>query len=219
MDYQSGQFEQNVHGELFIYKYPKFEGKFIVSGDVALGVGQDSSVATVMDADRNICAIYRDNRIDPTKYGDLLFYLGRYFNNALLCVESNSIGVATLARLDQMNYPNIYYQTDIQKLSNEEGKRPGFRTTSATRPAIIGLLKNAIKERDIKINDATLLQELKEFVLRDNGKAEALPGCHDDHVISLAICLEVYRTHADKLTNTRIGFANQQTIVNNTEWI
>jgi hypothetical protein len=219
MDFNSGQFEQNAYGELFIYKYPQFADRFIVAGDVSLGVGQDSSVATVMDANRNICAIYRNDRLDPTKYGDLLFYLGRYYNNALLCVESNSIGVATLARLDQMKYPNIYYQTDIQKLSNEEGKRPGFRTTSATRPAIIGLLKNAIKERDVKLNDSVLIQELKEFVLRDNGKAEALPGCHDDHVISLAICLEVYRTHADKLTNTRIGFENKQAFIEDTDWL
>jgi len=206
MDYESGFFEENPHGELRLYKYPSFDGKFLVAADVALGVGQDSSVAVVMDSERNICAIYRDNRIDPTKFGDLLFYLGRYYNNALVAVESNSIGVATIARLSQMKYRNIYYQTDIQKLINEVGKRPGFRTTSVTRPAIIGLLKNAIKERDVKIPDAEIIQELKEFVISNNGKAEALPGCHDDTVIAMAIALEVYRTHADKLTNSKISF-------------
>ena len=219
LGYDSGLFLPDVNGELLVYKYPNFEGKYIISADVALGVGQDASVATVMDSERNICAIYKDDRIDPTKYGDLLFYLGRYFNNALIAVESNSIGVATLARLDQMNYMNIYYQTDIQKLSKEEGIRPGFRTTSVTRPAIIGLLKNAIKERDISIPDPTMIQELKEFVISKTGKAEALPGCHDDHVISLAICLEVYRTHSEKLTNNKIGWANKQTIITEGTWI
>jgi len=221
MNYESGFFEENIHGELRIYKYPTFEGKFLISGDVALGVGQDSSVAIVMDDQRNVCAVYRDNRIDPTKYGDLLFYLSRYYNNALLAVESNSIGVATLARLHQMKHRNLYYQTDIQKLSDEEGKRPGFRTTSATRPAIIGLLKNAIKERDVKIPDATVIQEMKEFIIANNGKAEALPGCHDDTVIALAIALEVYRSHGDKLTNTKIGFdSNWSNQANNdTVWL
>lgn len=221
MNYESGFFQENTHGELLLYKYPTFDGKFIIAGDVALGVGQDSSVGLVLDSERNICAVYRDNRIDPTKFGDLLFYLGRYFNNALLAVESNSIGVATLARLDQMKYRNLYYQTDIQKLSNEEGKRPGFRTTSSTRPAIIGLLKNAIKERDLKVPDSTIIQELKEFVIGKNGKAEALPGCHDDTVIATAIALEVYRTHADKLTNTKVGFDNtfSRNFNDNTEWL
>jgi len=221
MDYESGFFEENNHGELRVYKYPSFEGKFLIAADVALGVGQDSSVAVVMDSERNICAVYRDNRIDPTKFGDLLFFLGRYYNNALLAVESNSIGVATLARLSQMKYRNIYFQTDIQKLSDEDGKRPGFRTTSVTRPAIIGLLKNAIKERDVKIPDSILIQELKEFIISNNGKAEALPGCHDDTVIATAIALEVYRTHADKLTNTKIDFGSSfnQTIIDNTQWL
>lgn len=220
MNYLTGYFEESPFGELRLYKYPTFDAKFIISADVALGVGQDSSVATVLDADRNICAVYRDNRIDPTKFGDLLFFLGRYYNNSLLAVESNSIGVATLARLDQMKYRNLYYQTDIQKLSNEEGKRPGFRTTSMTRPAILGLLKNAIKERDIKIPDANMIQELKEFVIGKTGKAEALPGCHDDTVISLAIALEVYRSHGDKLTNTKIGFDGSFAQFNNsTQWL
>lgn len=221
MDYESGFFEENTHGELRVYKFPNFDGKFLVSADVALGVGQDYSVAVVMDSERNVCAVYRDNRIDPTKFGDLLFYLGRYFNNALVAVESNSIGVATLARLSQMKYRNLYYQTDIQKLSNEDGKRPGFRTTSVTRPAVIGLLKNAIKERDVKIPDMDIIQELKEFVISDNGKAEALPGCHDDTVMSLAIALEVYRTHADKLTNTKISFDSSfnNMIEDQTQWL
>lgn len=215
----TGLWEDSVAGELSVYTHPQFDRKYIIAADVALGVGQDYSVATVMDQDRNILAVYRDNRIDPTKFGDLLFYLGRYYNNALLCVESNSIGIATLARLDQMSYVNLYYQTDMSKLDNESGKRPGFRTTSATKPAIIGLLKNAIKERDLKIPDKTVIKELKEFVQLDNGKLGALPGCNDDTVMSLAILLEVYRTHADRLTNNRVGFGNMQVTTNNDVWL
>ena len=215
----TGLWEENVAGELNVYTHPEFDKKYIIAADVALGVGQDYSVATIIDQDRNILAVYRDNRIDPTKFGDLLFYLGRYYNNALLCVESNSIGIATLARLDQMSYVNLYYQTDMSKLDNESGKRPGFRTTSATKPAIIGLLKNAIKERDLKIPDKTVIKELKEFVQLDNGKLGALPGCNDDTVMSLAILLEVYRTHADRLTNNRVGFSNMQVTLSEDVWL
>jgi hypothetical protein len=82
-------------------------------------------------------------------------------------------------------------------------------------------LKNAIKERDLKVPDSTIIQELKEFVIGKNGKAEALPGCHDDTVIATAIALEVYRTHADKLTNTKVGFDNtfSRNFNDNTEWL
>ena len=47
-----------------------------------LAVGQDYSVGIVMNNKREIVAMFRNNRIDPSKFGELLFYLGRYYNNA-----------------------------------------------------------------------------------------------------------------------------------------
>jgi len=168
----------------------------------------------------DVVAVYRSNRIDPTQYGESLFYLGRLFNHALLAVESNSIGVATLAKLKQMNYPNLYYQTNIQKLDDEEGERPGFKTTSSTKPAIIGRLQNAIKNRDLKINDEVLLQELKEFIQFEGGKTGAMPGCHDDHVIAAAIAVEVHRSHGHRLTTTRQGYGHVATVLeDNSVWL
>ena len=84
-------------------------------------------------------------------YGEFLFYLGRYYNNAFLAVESNSMGIATLQKLDHMKYVNLYRQTKIANVLNEEGERLGFRTTSATKPAVIGNLKNLIENDDIYI--------------------------------------------------------------------
>ena len=129
----------------------------MIGADVSLGVGQDYSAAVVMDIDRRVVALYRDNRIDPSKFGDLLFYLGRLYNNALLTVESNSMGVATLSRLSQMAYTNLYKQTKIAAISKEEGEVPGFRTTQATKPHIIGNLKNAVENHDIRIVSVILL--------------------------------------------------------------
>jgi hypothetical protein len=142
----SGDFSEMKEGSLQLWEYPSFNDTFIIAADVAQGVGKDYSCAIVMTPDRRIVAMYRNNRIDPTEFGEVLFYLGRYFNNALLCVESNSIGLATLLRLDQMRYVNLYYQTRIADLSSSDGNRPGFKTTMASKPQIIGLLQNAINE-------------------------------------------------------------------------
>ena len=117
--------------------------------------------------------VYRNNRIDPSYWGELLFYLGRYYNNGFLAVESNSMGIATLQKLDQMGYVNLYRQTKIANVLNEEGERLGFRTTSATKPAIIGNLKNLIDGEDIMIPDPVVIQELKDYVATDTGKTEA----------------------------------------------
>jgi len=205
-DEKTSYFEDAREGHLQIWTPPKFKDRFIIGADVSLGVGQDYSVAVVLNIEREVCAVFRDNFIDPSYYGDILFYLGRYFNNALLAVESNSLGVATLNRLKQMNYVNLYYQTKAATLLNEEGTKPGFRTTVSTKPMIIGNLKRAIEEQDIEINSDTILGELRTYVANENGSTSALAGNFDDSVIALAIALEAYRTHQHKLTDDRVSW-------------
>jgi len=208
-DYESCLFEDAQRGSLEIYKYPTFEDAFTIGADVSLGVGQDYSCAVVMNAQREVCAVYRNNTIDPSKFGDLLFYLGRYFNNSLVAVESNSMGIATLNRLKQMNYQNLYHQTKVANVSEEEGQRLGWRTTSQTKPMIIGYLKNAIESEDIWIPSRIMIDELMNYVADENGKTNAIPGHNDDTVIALAISLEVLRTHGHKLTTNRVPFSQQ----------
>ena len=211
-------FDQHPQGELKVFREHKHTEKFVIGADVALGVGQDSSSATVMDSEREIVATFESNRIDPTRYGELLFYLGRMYNHALLVVESNSIGVATLAKIKSMQYPNLYYQTNLAKMDNEEGERPGFKTSVSTKPAIIGNLKNAIKNREIRLYDQAVINELKSYILTDAGKMEAMQGAHDDQVISLALALEGYRTHQHRLSATRQGFQQTQMLADDTSW-
>ena len=205
-DPASKMMEENREGNLLMYDYPQWEEPYIIGADVALGVGQDYSAAVVMNNKYEVQAVYRNNRIDPSAWGELLFYLGRYYNNAFLAVESNSMGIATLQRLDHMGYINLYKQTKVANVSNEEGERLGFRTTSATKPAIIGNLKNLIENEGIMIPSETMIQELKDYVSTDTGKTEAAPGCYDDTVISLAICAEVLRTHWDRLQTNNVSW-------------
>ncbi len=208
-DFDSLTWETAKDGNLDIWEYPDWDSNYILAADVALGVGQDYSCAVVMDTDRRVIALYRDNYIDPSKFGDLLFYLGRYYNNALLTVESNSMGVATLSRLAQMNYINLYKQTKISSISKEEGTTPGFRTTQVTKPHIIGNLKNAVENDDIWIASKTIIQELKDYVSTDSGRTEAAAGCHDDTIMATAIALETLRTHYDKLTMNKVPWSQR----------
>ena len=208
-DPSSKMLDEHREGNLYIYDYPQWDSPYVIGADVSLGVGQDYSAAIVMNTRYEIVAHYRNNRIDPSQWGELLFYLGRYYNNAFLAVESNSMGIATLQKLDSMEYVNLYRQTKIANVLNEEGERLGFRTTSATKPAIIGNLKNLIENEEIMIPSPQVIQELKDYIATDTGKTEAAPGCYDDSVISLAICAEVMRTHWDKLTTSRISWRNR----------
>jgi hypothetical protein len=114
---------------------------------------------------------------------------------------------------------NLYHQTKTANISKEEGDRLGWRTTQATKPMMIGQLKNAIENDDIKLNSPTIIDECMTYVSDDNGRTNAISGHHDDTVIGTAIALEVLRTHGDRLTTTRVSFRNQGYTQDNTEWL
>ena len=220
-DVDSKMFDENRDGNLFIYDFPKWESPYVIGADVALGVGQDYSAAVVMNSKYEVVATYRNNRIDPSYWGELLFYLGRYYNNALLAVESNSMGIATLQKLEHMGYVNLYKQTKVANVSNDEGQRLGFRTTSATKPAIIGNLKHLIENDNILIPSPQIIQELKDYISTETGKTEAASGCYDDSVIALAICSEVLRTHWNRLSTKNVSWKEKLSDwePDNTNWL
>jgi hypothetical protein len=58
-----------------------------------------------------------------------------------------------------------------------------------------------------------------DYVADDNGRTNAIAGAHDDTVIATAIALEVLRTHRDRLSQTRVGFQNQQFQEDSTAWL
>jgi len=214
-------FDESSEGNLSLWQAPKRDMKYLIGADVALGVKGDYSVATVMTKDREVVAIYRSNRTDPVRYGKILFYLGRWFNNALICPEANSIGVATVQQLFGMNYPNIYQQRKTANTVPDSINHLGFKTTSATRAPIISNLRRMIEDEDIAIPSSLIIEELRNFIITPNGKAEASVGHHDDMVMSLAITCEAYRTHGHSLTNQTFswGEINSQYQTPDTKWL
>jgi hypothetical protein len=208
-------------GSLKVWRNPTFDGKFLIGADVSLGVGKDYSTAVVMDSFKRVCALYRNNNIDPSRFGDVLFYLSRLFNNALVGPERNSMGVATIARLQQMKHQNLYRPVKMANVQASESEEIGFRTTHTSKPAIIGNLKRAIEANEIWIPSTIMISELRSYIMKDNGGTEAAAGSHDDTVIALAIAL--YRTHGDKLTNNKVPFDQKnpyaQVAQDETQWL
>jgi len=216
-----GSWDENRDGELQVWIPPHFDEKFVIGADVSLGTNQDYSIATVFNTDRQLCALYRTNIMDPGTFGDILFYLGRYYNNALLAVESNSIGNTTLDRLMQMSYLNLYYETKVASMRTKDTTRLGFRTTAASKPRIIGYLKRLIEDLDIDLPSDIVIQELKDYIANDNGKTEAMAGSHDDTIMAVAIAMEVLRTHSDRLTTDTVSWKHKASLIqeDNTTWL
>jgi len=214
-------FDESSGGNLSVWEAPQRDSKYLIGADVALGVRGDYSVACVMTSNREVVAMYRSNRTDPVRYGRILFYLGRWYNNALICPEANSIGIATVQQLFGMNYPNIYQQRKVANTVSDSINHLGFKTTAATRSPIISNLRRMIEDEDIAIPSVLAIEELRNFIVTPQGKPEASVGHHDDIVMSLAITCEAYRTHGNSLTNRTFswGELNHTYQIEETRWL
>ena len=123
----------------------------------------------------------------------MLFSIGKEYNNAMIVVENNSVGIAVLNKLKELSYNNIYFsikstheyveQVQAEHMSNAIA---GFSTTSKTRPLIIAKMEEFIRNKLITIYSSRLVDEFKTFIWNNN-KAEAMRSYHDDLVMALAI--------------------------------
>ena len=53
---------------------------------------------------------------------------------------------------------------------------------------LVDALDTCLREMSLLIHDPISLQEMRTFIVKADGKTEARSGCHDDEVISLALC-------------------------------
>lgn len=120
----------------------------------------------------------------------------------VLCLERNNGGVAELERLKRLNRSGQYvlYREKVRtgyKVSEGEGQRLGYTTSSATRPVMLGMLKEAVDNRLLKIYDRPTINEMFSFVEKQTPggwKPQAESGAHDDLVTALAGVWQMYQT-------------------------
>jgi len=124
--------------------------------------------------------------------------IAKYYNNALLVVESNSLdrdaeseGDHFLTILDEivLFYPNIYARTDPEKVRQGLPIRYGFQTNLATKPMIIDILNAALRDDAYIERDIRSCDEMDTYELKPNGTMGAVEGCKDDIVMATAIGL------------------------------
>lgn len=190
------EFEETPRGSLILYKHHDPGETYYVGADVAMGVrGGDWSVAQILDSKKQQVGIYR-SQVHPDYFATVLEKLGYFFNTAKIAVESNNHGILTCTRLGKdLAYPNIYFETSVDKQTENETVTFGFRTTVKTKPLIIDKLRQAFREGEIAVNDKLTLRECQTYVVTDEGKLEAESGCFDDTVMALAICNFIHDGH------------------------
>jgi hypothetical protein len=173
-------------GMIAIYEDVKDGYPYVVGGDTA-GLGADYFTAQVLDnTTGNQVATLRTQRIDEDLYADQIYCLGKYYNWALVGLETNFSTVPTRA-LEQCRYPKLYVRERVDTLTNKIVYAYGFETTRKTRPVIIGELVGIFREQPELVNDKQTLKEMLAFTIDDAGKPTAPEGEHDDLIMALAI--------------------------------
>jgi len=190
---------------LWIWDYPNYSKQYLISADVARGDGTDFSAAQVFDLEEMEQVAEYKGQLGTTEFGNFLIELATKYNDALLVVENNNIGWATLQTIIDRGYENLFYQEKNHMFVDDEiqhsnryrsidrNKVPGFTTTMKTKPLIVAKMEEYTREKMVKLKSTRLIDELFVFIYK-NSKMEALGGYNDDLVMSYSILLWVRDT-------------------------
>ena len=182
---------------LDVYENPIEDHSYLITVDVARGMGNDYSAFVVFDITEfpyRVVAKYKNNEIRPMLFPSIINEVARGYDNAWLLIEVNDIGdqVANILHYD-LEYDNILMCAMRGRAgqivgSGFSGKKSqlGVRTTASVKKLGCSNLKLLIEDDKLFINDYDIISELTTFAQRHNS-FEAEEGCNDDLVMCLVI--------------------------------
>ena len=183
---------------LDVYVDPIEEHDYLITVDVARGVGNDYSAFTVMDLTQfphRVVAKYRNNEIKPMLFPSVIVELAKSYNDAFILCEVNDVGdqVASIIHYD-LAYKNLLMCSMRGRAGHIVGQgfsgkktQLGVKMSKAVKKVGCLNLKTMIEEDKLIFNDYEIMSELTTFIQKHNS-FEAEEGCNDD----LAMCLVIY---------------------------
>jgi hypothetical protein len=183
---------------LDIYHDPIEEHNYLMTVDVARGVGSDYSAFIVFDITNfpyRVVAKYKNNEIKPMLFPSIINQVAKAYNNSWVLVEVNDIGdqVSNILHFD-LEYDNVLMCAMRGRAgqivgSGFSGKKSqlGVRMTSAVKKLGCSNLRTLIEDDKLTVNDYDIISELTTFTQRHN-TFMAEEGCNDD----LAMCLVIF---------------------------
>ena len=183
---------------LDIYEPPKDKHDYVMTVDVARGVGEDYSAFIVVDITEfphRIVAKYRNNDIKPMLFPNIIYEVAKNYNSAFILCEVNDIGdqVASILQYD-LEYQNLLMCSMRGRAGQIVGQgfsgkktQLGVKMSKTVKKVGSLNLKTMIEEDKLIFNDYEIISELTTFISK-HGSFEAEEGCNDD----LAMCLVIY---------------------------
>ena len=172
---------------LFLLDGHPVEGNtYVLGADTAAGIEKDYSVAEIICFNTmEQVGEYRSNKVTPDRFATRLVELGLMFEKAYMVVEQNNHGLVTMSYLYNMYPRHLLYRDRNAPATHHGLMSMGVRTTTRTKPLLIGNLRTLLAE-ELVIHSDILDVELSTFVEDETGKLGAAGGCHDDTVMAMA---------------------------------
>jgi hypothetical protein len=120
----------------------------------------------------------------PDRFAAFLASLGWLYGGADVVVERNNHGHAVLATLKLLHYPRVGPGPD---------GNPGWLTTAVTKPPMIDLLAECLRDGLVTVRYGPALHEMRYYSVGQNGATSAPAGRHDDLVTAWAVALSYLR--------------------------
>ena len=182
---------------LDIYERAQEGNEYIITVDVARGIGGDYSAFVVFDITTvpyKIVAKFRDNEIKPVMFPSVIFKVAKQYNMPYILVEVNDIGDSIAATLNyDLEYPNVLMCAMRGRAGQIVGQGfSGNKTQLGVKMSVtvkkIGCanLKAIVEEDKLLFNDFQIFQELTTFVQKKQAW-EADEGYHDDLVMCMVL--------------------------------
>lgn len=192
-------------GRFEVFKMPEPGMRYVIGGDTAEGLAHgDAQVLVVINhKTEDIDAVYRSN-VAPDEFINDAFSVGKFYNFALMAIESNKDGLWVNDGLDKLGYINLYYRKVFDDITKNVTKFFGWKTTSATRPFSLASLKAVFLRKDSGF-PAVLLTEMVTFLRNSKGRPEALSGKNDDVVMASSIGYAVLQEQGKYEGDTNVG--------------
>ena len=179
------KWRNDTNGFIKIYEAPKDNYPYVLSGDTA-GEGSDYFIGQVLDNTTGKQIAVLRNQFDADEYTRQMYCLGKYYNDALVGIESN-FDTFPIKEIERIGYKKQFIREKEDSFTGKITKAYGFKTDRITRPLILSELQAIVNDHVELINDKDTLEEMLVFVRNEKGRPEAQQGCHDDLVMALAI--------------------------------
>ena len=183
---------------LDVYEPVKEDHDYVMTVDVARGVGEDYSAFVCVDITEfphRIVAKYRNNDVKPMLFPNIIYEVAKSYNSAYILCEVNDIGdqVASILQYD-LEYQNLLMCSMRGRAGQIVGQgfsgkktQLGVKMSKTVKKVGSLNLKTLIEEDKLIFNDYEIISELTTFISKHNS-FEAEEGCNDD----LAMCLVIY---------------------------